>query len=86
MSDILKRRKACAAYFNLHLHDVKHDKDGYDDEYTIFDQNLEVVTLTAAIENELDLMGAQGLLEYMTQKQIGIYRYMDCSGYLFRWL
>jgi hypothetical protein len=78
-----------AEYFGIHKAEITlPGDDDYYDEYLIFDREIEVVTVDTAISNELEL--SEGMDRYLheciTSKQIGMYTFLDHSGYMFRWL
>ena len=49
-----KAKIAIANHFGVYIDDVKHNPDGYPDEFFIFDRRIEVVTLGSAIRNNYE--------------------------------
>jgi len=81
--------KVIARHFGVNPHEVRQDKEDYDDEFWVNDQWIEVVSKETAIKNEQDLFGAmegEDINDYITETNIGMYTYLLGSDYLFRLL
>lgn len=66
------------------------DFDNYDDEWVIWDKDIEIVDKKVAIRNEKEMVDEPndlvGLYNILQTNRIGVYRRLAESNYYYRWI
>jgi len=80
--------KVLAEHFNIYRNEIiLPTPDQYDDEFTIFNKPIEVVTFDVAVNTEIESLGSIKLvLNFCTINTVGIYTRLSNSNLYFRWL
>lgn len=83
-----KTKSAIADHFGVYIDDVKHNPDGYPDEFFLFDKKIEVVTLGSAIRNNYEQRNNKidELCKDVSENMIGPYTRMNDNYHYFRWM